>query len=247
MLFTITIVIVVAWIAIRAVIKADRTEDDRLHRQRENKEAQRILEARRRQAATRPEPPKYERYVFKVAGTSFRKDALLSFARENDGYGANKRQRASEDGCYADREYEYNFSVSKAELVPEPENKHDPNAIRVEFDGKHVGYIHAEDCGLVRSLMESGRIHNIAPKIGGGKYKELRLSDDVWDEEEARLSDYYFECGDIPYYAEILVIAKPEEKTEQEQPQSEDWTTCPHCGEKIRSGLKYCCMCGKKI
>lgn len=32
-----------------------------------------------------------------------------------------------------------------AELRPEPENRHDPNAIRVEIRGKHVGYVPAED------------------------------------------------------------------------------------------------------
>jgi hypothetical protein len=33
------------------------------------------------------------------------------------------------------------MTSSTAILVPEPDNKHDPNAIRVEVGGQHVGYV----------------------------------------------------------------------------------------------------------
>ena len=33
------------------------------------------------------------------------------------------------------------MTSTMATLVPEPDNKHDPNAIRVEVGGQHVGYV----------------------------------------------------------------------------------------------------------
>jgi hypothetical protein len=31
--------------------------------------------------------------------------------------------------------------ATEAALVPEPDNPHDPNAVRVEIDGRYVGYL----------------------------------------------------------------------------------------------------------
>ena len=49
--------------------------------------------------------------VISVAGVSFRREAIEKIA------------------------------TSTANLVPEPDNKHDPNAVRVEVGGLHVGYV----------------------------------------------------------------------------------------------------------
>ena len=55
------------------------------------------------------------------------------------------------------------------ELVEEPTNKHDPNAIKVIVDGHHIGYIPAKKCTKVKTILHSGTI------------KEIRF---VHDEEE---------------------------------------------------------------
>ena len=50
----------------------------------------------------------------------------------------------------------------EAALVPEPENPHDPNAVRVEVDGELVGYLARDDAlrygPAVRRLREHGRL-----------------------------------------------------------------------------------------
>ena len=39
------------------------------------------------------------------------------------------------------------------ELIPEPENKHDPNAIKVIVDGQHIGYVPAKECEKVKKIL----------------------------------------------------------------------------------------------
>ena len=51
----------------------------------------------------------------------------------------------------------YNLDLSqrehKLELIPEPTNKHDPNAIKVIVDGKHIGYVPANKCAKVHKIL----------------------------------------------------------------------------------------------
>ena len=44
------------------------------------------------------------------------------------------------------------------ELVEEPTNKHDPNAIKVVVDGKHIGYVPAKYCKKVKDILHSHTI-----------------------------------------------------------------------------------------
>ncbi|MBR2555101.1 MAG: HIRAN domain-containing protein [Aeriscardovia sp.] len=39
------------------------------------------------------------------------------------------------------------------ELIEEPENKHDPNAIKVIVDGQHIGYVPAKKCEKVKKIL----------------------------------------------------------------------------------------------
>ena len=41
------------------------------------------------------------------------------------------------------------------ELIEEPENKHDPNAIKVIVDGKHIGYVPAKKCKKVKNILHN--------------------------------------------------------------------------------------------
>ena len=109
----------------------------------------------------------------KVAGTSYRQEALqtlLAKGEKNPDYALTKKELLKRwpEGVTV---YEYNFHPQKAELVPEPENPHDPKAIKVLVDGLHVGYIKAGSCGHIHKLLQENRIQSIEPKIIGGKYK----------------------------------------------------------------------------
>jgi len=54
-----------------------------------------------------------------------------------------------------------------ATLVPEPTNKHDPNAVRVEIDGSPVGYLPREKAAEYRAILglQNGQC---GAKITGG-------------------------------------------------------------------------------
>lgn len=82
---------------------------------------------------------KFERVP--VVGESHYQDALLAI-------------------CGASRGESVSFECI-AELVPEPENPVDPNAIMVRIDGRHVGYLSRENAVMygprVSAMVEAGQ------------------------------------------------------------------------------------------
>lgn len=129
-----------------------------------------------------------------VAGTSYRQEIIQAMGVKNPDYALNKRQLVKK---YPQGKTvpEYLFLPRKAELVPEPENPHDPEAIKVLVDGQHVGYIKAGSCAHIHRLLQENRIQKIKPKIIGGKYKELYSMDAGARSPE----DYEFEKGAMPF------------------------------------------------
>ncbi len=136
----------------------------------------------------------------KVAGTSFRQDAILSLAVKNADYAKTKKNLQAE-GRAEEWIYEYKFHPAKVELVPEPENPQDPKAIKVLVDGQHIGYIKAGSCGHIRKLLESDRVESITCKIGGGRGKILTRDED---------GKLVMEKDDIPFWARLTITTKPE-------------------------------------
>jgi hypothetical protein len=121
---------------------------------------------------TIPKPAGPKTVTHKVAGTSYRQKELLAMGEKNPEYTLNKREllKLYPDGVTV---YEYIFCPKKAELVPEPDNPHDPKAIKVLVDGVHVGYIKAGSCAHIHKLLRENRIQSIRPSIVGGKYKAV--------------------------------------------------------------------------
>ena len=50
------------------------------------------------------------------------------------------------------------FEDLSCELIPEPTNEHDPNAIKVIVEGKHIGYVPADQCEEVRTILDTKNI-----------------------------------------------------------------------------------------
>lgn len=125
-----------------------------------------------------PQPIKPQSKVetHKVAGTSFRHEAIESIGTPNSDYDMSASE-AVESYDYGDRIYEYEFYAHPS-LVPEPDNPHDPNAIRVEADGVHIGYIKSGSTAHIRNLLKEDRIKSMDIDIGGGRYKQLEENDD---------------------------------------------------------------------
>lgn len=57
-----------------------------------------------------------------------------------------------------------------ADLVPEPDNRHDPNAIAVEIDGLKVGYLSRPHAKVLTKILRSRRLAGAQAKaviVGG--------------------------------------------------------------------------------
>lgn len=138
----------------------------------------------------------------KVAGLSFREDALAELQCENGDYSCSKRELV-EMGMIGERIYKFDFYPIKTELIPEPDNEVDPNAIKVVVDGLHIGYIKKGSCAHIHKLLNSGSIEKIDIEIGGGPYKFI---EEDWD--DFGNSVYTLEKDTTPYYAKLTITKK---------------------------------------
>lgn len=99
--------------------------------------------------------------VFQVAGLFYRLDHVYPLLERNKKFDTPSGNR---------RIYQYKTFRDACQLVPEPTNQHDKNAIMVFVRGAHVGYVPAELCATVRPLLKKS-----APEIRiyGGDHKEF--------------------------------------------------------------------------
>lgn len=145
--------------------------------------------------------PAADQETHKVAGVSFRQDALRALGKKNPDFKKTKQQLQAE-GLTDTWIYEYTFAPEKVELIPEPELPDHPNAIKVVVDGQHIGYIKSGSSAHVHKLIDADRIQQLACFIGGGKSKTVTL-----DEDGER---YIVETNEIGFYARLTVVTKPE-------------------------------------
>lgn len=157
-------------------------------------------EAQKNAVIQKPEPSKIERH--KVAGTSFHLKEIQSLGVENSEYKMTKKQLIDEYRI-AQRVYQIDYYASKTELIPEPENPHDPRAIRVVADGVHIGYIKSGSCAHIHKLLNEDKIESIKCEIEGGRYK-IVLED--YDEDDK--VSYRLENDEIPLHADLFIKIK---------------------------------------
>lgn len=133
-------------------------------------------------AVPEPDTPRVAGKTFKVAGVQHHMDEIRSLGFENPDYKMSKREIIDSD-MTDEKIWEYDFCGGEVELVPEPDNTYDSNAIKVLIDGKHVGYIKSGSCSEIRSALEDGRIQRITCQIGGGRYKMVceDIEDDTYE------------------------------------------------------------------
>ena len=108
-------------------------------------------------------------YKFEAVGMFARMDALLPLVRKKAEYWEFSDADLMAQQDEGARVYAYSPRHLDCELVPEPDNPHDPNAIKVMLDGRHVGYVPAEECADVRPLLS--RAQKIRAHIFGGPSK----------------------------------------------------------------------------
>ena len=151
-----------------------------------------------------PKPAGSKKENHYVAGVSYRPHEIESLGSANNYFETNKSEMI-EDGIIDEKIWEYSFNPQKVELVPEPDNEHDPNAIKVVIDGVHVGYIKRGSCAHIKKLIQEGKIEGIEAEIGGGRYKVVY--EDYDDENDKEV--YRFEAGETDsYWVELTINVK---------------------------------------
>lgn len=170
--------------------------------------AKKQADAAAAQAAAAKPHAEFERH--KVAGTSYHLDAIMALAQENPDYDLTKRE-IIDDSLTDERIYQYTFADGPVELVDDPGNEHDPNAIKVLVAGQHIGYIKRGSTGRVHNLQRAGRVLGVTAEIYGGKYKVVICDDD--DDGAERYDLIKDETG---YGAAIEILVRPEQEQEQE-------------------------------
>src|SRR5690606_2129456 len=59
-----------------------------------------------------------------------------------------------------------------AQLIPEPDNRYDPNAVSVRINGRRVGYLPREEAaryaGVLSALLERGLLPQVEARVWGG-------------------------------------------------------------------------------
>ncbi|WOV83902.1 HIRAN domain-containing protein [Sporosarcina jeotgali] len=104
-------------------------------------------------------------------------------------------------------EYENQVVKAAARLVKEPNNPHDPNAIKVilidaERKKHHVGYIPKEKTAEVSRLMKT--LNRIDVEFTGGQYKAI----DIDDDENEYIDTYSENYGVILHTVDVVELTE---------------------------------------
>lgn len=138
--------------------------------------------------------------VYHVTGLSYYQDNILRLAVENSDYLISKKTLV-EDMRTNERIWKYEFYPLKVELVPEPDNPHDKNAIMVVVDSEHIGYVKKGSCSHLLKVIREGRIQSISCDISGGPYKYI--SEDY--DEDLDKDVYTMSKDSRPYSATLRI------------------------------------------
>ena len=122
------------------------------------------------QPQARPQVPQVITETIKVKGVSQYQDAIKGLMTPNDEY--HRSDKDLRDEYTDERIYQMEF-IGMCQLVPEPDNPYDKNAIRVEAEHVLIGYVPADKTAHVREILDSGKCANISLSIYGGKYKYI--------------------------------------------------------------------------
>lgn len=149
-----------------------------------------------------PQPEEYTVKTYKATGMEHRLDNLLRLGIENPSYSWTKKELI-EEGLTEERIWETEFYPSKVELVPEPDNPYDPNAIKVVVDGEHVAYIKQGSCKHLLKVIKEDRIKKIECEIGGGRYKYIAEDYNDYGKEV-----YTLDRDTVPYFVHLQITEK---------------------------------------
>lgn len=141
---------------------------------------------------------------YKVTGITHYTDNILAISEKNRAYGMTKREIIGSNMADT-RIWKYHFHPKHIEVVPEPDNPYDKNAIKVIVDGEHIGYIKAGSCAHLLKVIRENRLVGIKCEIGGGPYKCVYKD---YGEDEAK-PEYFMENDEISFFCRLEIKEAP--------------------------------------
>ena len=148
----------------------------------------------------------------RVAGLEYRKANVMKLARDNPLYKLDKAAILTQ-GLADSYIHKYLFADGPTELVQEPDNPHDSNAIKVVVAGQHIGYIKAGSCAHLNKVINEGRVEKILCRIYGGPYKgAFQDTDEALDAGFSGKPTYRMETDTEDIHAELRVVELPAKK-----------------------------------
>lgn len=107
---------------------------------------------------------------YRAVGMVYHKQAISRIRSANPDW--KKSKKAIMESDLVNRHINHYDYVNKpVDLVPEPTNPHDRNAVMVKIAGEHVGYIGQEYNSHVLEILKYGSVKYITAYITGGEYR----------------------------------------------------------------------------
>lgn len=144
-----------------------------------------------------------EQRLYHGAGMSHYMNSLMELAVENGDYACTKRE-LKKFYLINKRVYQYHFRATDIDLVPEPDNIHDENAVKIILDNRHVGYIRSSETDGLVDLYNSDRVKRVQVVIEGGHYKIL-LGPDNFAADGEPITSYDLKKDEAPFSIKIYL------------------------------------------
>ena len=106
----------------------------------------------------------------RVHGTSYHEEEINSLIKWSEDLSAKEIKDEYDD--YELIQFDH-FKEFPVQLVSEPDNQYDPNAVKVMIDGVHVGYIGKTYCAACKRRLDAGQITKISVEIIGGNCAKI--------------------------------------------------------------------------
>lgn len=126
-------------------------------------------------------------------------DNLDKISYYNSEFDMTKHELIDSD-CIIEKVWERKYFVEEVELISEPDNPNDPNAIRVEIEGQHVGYVPSYQSAQIIDIVTENRIASVRCDITGGKYKCVDV-----DYSASGREVYTYDEGEEDFQIELII------------------------------------------
>lgn len=124
------------------------------------------------QKSTLPKDATRLQETFEIPGAFYHRTSIAKVANPNPDWRKSCKSLIKE-GKANRKIYRFERTTKTAELVEEPSNSHDPNAVMVTVEGEKVGYISADEALHVKEIMRQHCLKSVTAVITGGEYKTI--------------------------------------------------------------------------